>query len=50
MSLFIASLAFEEGRGAELLGLDRLGILAGSLLAAAAGYWTLRRTSARAGA
>jgi len=41
MSLFIASLAFEQG-GAAYLGLDRLGILTGSLLAALTGYVALR--------
>ncbi|HUP24513.1 MAG TPA: Na+/H+ antiporter NhaA [Thermoanaerobaculia bacterium] len=46
MSLFIASLAFEEG-GASYLGLERLGILSGSLISAAAGYWVLRRLLAR---
>ena len=41
MSLFIASLAFEQG-GAGYSGLDRLGILAGSLLAGVAGFLVLR--------
>ena len=41
MSLFIAALAFEQG-GAAYLGLDRLGILAGSLLSGVAGYAFLR--------
>lgn len=41
MSLFIASLAFEQG-GAAYLGLDRLGILAGSLLSGLVGYLVLR--------
>ncbi len=40
MSLFIASLAFEEGGGSH--GLDRLGILAGSLLSGILGYLVLR--------
>jgi NhaA family Na+:H+ antiporter len=42
MSLFIASLAFEQGGGAYL-GLERLGILAGSLLSGLGGYFLLRR-------
>jgi NhaA family Na+:H+ antiporter len=41
MSLFIASLAFEEG-GAAFLGLERLGILVGSLAAGLVGYLWLR--------
>ncbi len=41
MSLFIATLAFEGG-AAGYLGLDRLGILSGSLLSAVAGYFWLR--------
>ncbi len=41
MSLFISTLAFEEG-AAEYLGVDRLGILTGSLLSAFAGYFWLR--------
>lgn len=41
MSLFISALAFEEG-AAGLLGVDRLGILAGSLLSGIAGYFWLR--------
>ncbi len=41
MSLFIASLAFEQG-GATYAGLDRLGILTGSLLAGVTGYLLLR--------
>jgi NhaA family Na+:H+ antiporter len=41
MSLFIASLAFEHGATEYLLA-DRLGILAGSLLAGTLGYATLR--------
>ena len=41
MSLFIAGLAFEGG-AAEYLGIDRLGILAGSLLSGIAGYLWLR--------
>jgi NhaA family Na+:H+ antiporter len=42
MSLFIASLAFEQGGGAYL-GLERIGILSGSLVAGTAGYLLLRR-------
>jgi NhaA family Na+:H+ antiporter len=41
MSLFIASLAFEAGGGAQP-GLDRLGILSGTLCSALAGYAVLR--------
>jgi len=41
MSLFIASLAFEQG-GAAYLGLERLGVLTASLLAGLAGYVVLR--------
>ncbi len=41
MSLFIASLSFEQG-GAAYLGLDRLGILIGSLVSGLAGYFVLR--------
>jgi Na+:H+ antiporter, NhaA family len=43
MSLFIASLAFEQG-ATEYLGLERLGILIGTLLAALTGYAVLRAT------
>jgi NhaA family Na+:H+ antiporter len=46
MSLFIASLAFEQGGGAYL-GLERVGILAGSFLSGLSGY-TLLRLSAPA--
>lgn len=42
MSLFIASLAFAQ-RGASTHGLERIGILAGSLLAGTVGYLVLRR-------
>jgi NhaA family Na+:H+ antiporter len=42
MSLFIASLAFEQGGGAYF-GLERLGILAGSTVAGVTGYLVLRR-------
>jgi len=41
MSLFIASLAFEQGGGAYL-GLERLGILIGSLVSGLFGYAVLR--------
>jgi NhaA family Na+:H+ antiporter len=41
MSLFIASLAFEQG-GAAYLGLERLGILIGSLVSGLLGYAVLR--------
>lgn len=43
MSLFIASLAFEQG-GEAYFGLERLGILMGSLLSGVAGYLVLRAT------
>jgi len=43
MSLFIASLAFEQG-ATDYLGLDRLGILIGSLVSGLAGYLVLRVT------
>jgi NhaA family Na+:H+ antiporter len=43
MSLFIASLAFEQG-GEAYFGLERLGILAGSLLSGVVGYGVLRLT------
>ncbi len=41
MSFFIASLAFEAG-GGDYQGLERIGILAGSLIAGVAGYLVLR--------
>jgi len=44
MSLFIASLAFEQG-GGDYLGLERVGILAGSFLSGLAGYLLLRWAS-----
>jgi NhaA family Na+:H+ antiporter len=47
MSLFIASLAFEHG-ATQYFQVDRLGILAGSLLAAILGYVTLRASKASA--
>lgn len=43
MSLFIASLAFEQGDGAYL-GLERLGILMGTLVSGLLGYAVLRAT------
>jgi NhaA family Na+:H+ antiporter len=43
MSLFIASLAFEHGDTA-FLGLERLGILLGSLVAGVCGFIVLRLT------
>ena len=43
MSLFIASLAFEQGNTAYL-GLERLGILIGSLVSGLLGYIVLRVT------
>ncbi len=45
MSLFIASLAFEHG-GTSYLGLERLGILIGSLVSGLLGYIVLRVTLA----
>jgi len=41
MSLFIGMLAFESTGGGEAIVIDRLGILAGSLLSAVAGYAVL---------
>jgi NhaA family Na+:H+ antiporter len=41
MSLFVASLAFEQG-GGEYGGLERLGILSGTFVSAIAGYAVLR--------
>jgi len=50
MSLFVASLAFEQG-GTNYPGVDRLGILLGSLAAGVAGYLVLRVVlGAKAGA
>jgi len=46
MSLFIATLAFEGG-AAGYLGVDRLGILTGSMLSGIAGYFWLRVTLRR---
>ena len=42
MSLFIASLAFEQSGDMAYLGLERLGILMGTLLSGLAGYFVLR--------
>jgi NhaA family Na+:H+ antiporter len=42
MSLFISSLAFEQGGGPDFAVDDRLGILAGSVLAGVSGYFVLR--------
>jgi len=47
MSLFIASLAFEQG-STDYMGLERLGILIGSLVSGLLGYVVLRVTSANA--
>jgi NhaA family Na+:H+ antiporter len=46
MSLFIASLAFDQG-AATYLGLERLGILIGSLVSGLFGYFVLRATLSR---
>ncbi len=46
MSIFIGSLAFQEGSGVPP-GVERLGILAGSLLAGLAGYVSLRSSLRR---
>jgi len=45
MSLFIASLAFEQG-GTSYMGLERLGILIGSLVSGLLGYFVLRVAAA----
>ncbi len=42
MSLFIASLAFEQGGSSEVVAGDRLGILLGSVISAVVGYVLLR--------
>ena len=42
MSLFIGSLAF-GGMGNPLAGLDRLGILTGSILSAVVGFFVLKK-------
>jgi len=46
MSLFIASLAFEQGEAAELR-LERVGILAGSFVSGLAGYFAVRFAAPR---
>ncbi len=46
MSLFISSLAFEQGGSTDITN-DRLGILAGTLLSATVGYLVLRYSLAR---
>ena len=43
MSLFIASLAFEDG-ATSFQGLERLGIVLGTVLSGVAGYVVLRAT------
>ncbi|MEZ5351964.1 MAG: Na+/H+ antiporter NhaA [Bryobacteraceae bacterium] len=50
MSLFIASLAFERDGAFTSLGLERIGVLSGSILASLAGFIAIRRAPARAGA
>jgi len=47
MSLFISSLAFEQGGGASIAVDDRLGILIGSIVAAIGGYSLLRFAGGR---
>ena len=47
MSLFIASLATEQGGDAAQLGLERLGILLGTFLSGVAGYLVLRAALSR---
>ena len=44
MSLFIASLAFEQGGDTAYLGLERLGVLIGTLVSGLLGYIVLRAT------
>jgi len=41
MSLFIGMLAFENSAAGEVIVIDRLGILAGTLVSAVAGYVVL---------
>ncbi|HEY9032405.1 MAG TPA: Na+/H+ antiporter NhaA, partial [Pseudomonadales bacterium] len=50
MSLFISSLAFEQGGGASLAVDDRLGILVGSIVAAIGGYGILRFAAGKSAA
>jgi len=47
MSLFIGSLAFEQGGSTDYATTDRLGILMGSLLSATVGYFILRYSCRR---
>lgn len=42
MSLFIGSLAFEQGHGANLIFQDRLGIVIGSLISGVFGYFVIK--------
>lgn len=42
MSLFIGSLAFEQGNGANLIFQDRLGIVIGSLVSGVFGYFIIK--------
>ena len=42
MSLFVASLAFDQGSGG-FQGLDRLGVLMGSAVSGTLGYFYLKR-------
>ena len=42
MSLFIGSLAFEQGQGANLIFQDRLGIVIGSLISGVFGYFIIK--------
>jgi NhaA family Na+:H+ antiporter len=42
MSLFIGSLAFEQGQGANLIFQDRLGIVIGSLISGVFGYFVIK--------
>jgi Na+:H+ antiporter, NhaA family len=42
MSLFIGSLAFEQGNGANLIFQDRLGIVIGSLISGIFGYFIIK--------
>ncbi len=49
MSLFIASLAFEQGGDTAYLGLERIGILAGTILSGLLGYAVLRAAMGKTG-
>ena len=42
MSLFIGSLAFEQGNGVNLMFQDRLGIVIGSLISGVFGYFIIK--------